>query len=428
MKVNYYASPRWSQEITDCSMPMSLDTYSLCSYRCLYCFSFFQRSVGATASRYLNSEVRHVNVERIKKMFTDPKETQFSEYIRQRRPMQWGGLSDQFDEFEREQGVSLELLRFFREIEYPISFSTKGTWWTEDDRYVDIFRGAEHFNLKFSIITLDEEKARKVEVDVPTPKERLRAIERAATWGIGGVTLRLRPVILGISTPSYLDLIRQAADHGADAVSTEFMCLETRGKRSRPRFEHMSKVAGIDLWNFYRKGSPRQTGYLRLAREVKRPYFEAMKEVCDEVGLRFYVSDAHFKELCPNASCCGLRPSWNYSRGQFTQALLYAKRNGTVRWSDIEQGLSYAEQLPYNRALGFNKGTVENEIAFRKFSMKDWIRWNWNNVNGGKSPYKYFGGILYPIGKDESGDIIYEYRDKPVVPDRGSGERENDTG
>ena len=39
-----YASPRWTNEILDCSMPMTFDTYSKCSYHCLYCFSFYQKS------------------------------------------------------------------------------------------------------------------------------------------------------------------------------------------------------------------------------------------------------------------------------------------------------------------------------------------------------------------------------------------------
>ena len=43
-----YNSPRWSNEVADCSMPMTFDTYSNCSYGCLYCFSQFQRGVGAS--------------------------------------------------------------------------------------------------------------------------------------------------------------------------------------------------------------------------------------------------------------------------------------------------------------------------------------------------------------------------------------------
>jgi len=34
----------------------------------------------------------------------------------------------------------------------------------------------------------------------------------------------------------------------------------------------------------------------------------------------------------------------------------------------------------------------------------------WNAVNERLSPYKYFGGVLHPVGKDEDGDVIYEYR------------------
>ena len=39
-----YGSPRWSGEICDCSMPLTFDTYSGCSYNCLYCFAYFQKS------------------------------------------------------------------------------------------------------------------------------------------------------------------------------------------------------------------------------------------------------------------------------------------------------------------------------------------------------------------------------------------------
>lgn len=79
---------------------------------------------------------------------------------------------------------------------------------------------------------------------------------------------------------------------------------------------------------FYKKYSV-QSGYLRLNRKVKEPFFRNMKELCDQLGMRFYVSDAHFKELCHNGSCCGLPPTWNYSRGQFCEALNICKRKGT---------------------------------------------------------------------------------------------------
>lgn len=407
-----YLSPRWSAEILDCSLPMTFDTYSLCSYKCLYCFSFFRRAVGNSAGNYLSNNVRSVNVKHIKRLFTPPFKSQFEHHIRERRMMQWGGLSDAFDEYERCFGVTLELLRFFRQIKYPISFSTKGTWWTQDRRYQEVFAGASNWHIKVSMITLDEERARKVEVLCPTPKERLAAIERLAKMGLGGVTLRLRPFVIGVSSRDYEALINAAADHGADSVSTEFMCLETRTARARPRYEAISRLVGIDLFKMYKGAGG--AGYLRLNRAIKRPFVEKMAEVCARRGLRFYVSDAHFKEMCANGSCCGVKPDLPYSRAQFTEALLIAKRDGRVRFRDVYAGQEDRYSFVWRSAQGFQTSSNEIRAQFKNWTMFDWIRHHWNNVRSGKSPARYFGGILHACGIDDDGNVVYEYRPNAV--------------
>lgn len=408
----YYLSPRWSNEIADCSMPMTFDTYSNCSFGCLYCFSQFQRAVGGSKEAYLHKECNNVNPERIKKMFTDPDNYggQFATYIKQRKVMQWGGLSDEFDGFERKRGVTLDLLRFFKEIDYPLCFSTKATWWTEDERYMELVRGQKNWNFKFSIITLDERKAHIVEKGVPTPMERLKAIERIAKAGAGGATLRLRPFIIGISTPTYLDLIREASDRGATALSTEFMCVEQRSKTLRDYMPTFNELCGFDFMEFYRRYSV-SSGYLRLNRKIKEPFLRNMKGLCDEIGMRFYVSDAHFKELCCNGSCCGLPADWNYSRGQFCEALQLAKKdpNGLVRWADVKQDIEQLHQYEWGKASGYNKNSSERKAKFYDMTMADYMRWLWNNPQAGQSPYKLFEGALVPVAKDEEDNIIYKY-------------------
>lgn len=69
----YYVSPRWTAEVADCSMPMTFDTYSNCAFGCMYCFAQFQRGIGTSSEAYANKgEVRHDNVDAIKRMFLDP--------------------------------------------------------------------------------------------------------------------------------------------------------------------------------------------------------------------------------------------------------------------------------------------------------------------------------------------------------------------
>jgi DNA repair photolyase len=409
-KDKYYSSPRWSNEIADCSMPMTFDTYSNCSFGCLYCFSQFQRSIGGAKDDYLAKKVSPVSVDRIKRMFTQPDKSQFGEYIRQRKVMQWGGLSDQFDGFERKYGVTIELLKFFKEIDYPLCFSTKSVWWTKDDRYMELFRGQKNWNVKFSIITLDEQKAKIIEKGVPTPTERLAAIERIAKADAGGATLRLRPFIIGVSTPSYIDLIKQAASAGANALSTEFFCVEQRSDQLKSYIPTFNKLCGFDLMAFYKKYSV-QSGYLRLNRKVKEPFIRNMKTACDETGMRFYVSDAHFKELCANGSCCGLPATWNYSRGQFCEALQIAKKNGKVHYSEIKPDIdNLLSQFQWSRAEGYNCNSSGKKAKFYGMTMADYMHWLWNNPQSGQSPYTLFEGIIIPDGKDINGDLIYRYK------------------
>lgn len=408
--MSYYQSPRWTAEIADCSMPMTFDTYSNCSFGCMYCFSQYQRGIGGAKEHYLAKEVNPVNVEKIKKMFTEPDKYagQFATYIKQRRVMQWGGLSDQFDGFERKYGKTLELLRFFKEINYPLCFSTKAVWWTQDERYMELVRGQRNWNFKFSIITLDERKAAIIERGVPSPLARLEAIERIANAGAGGATLRLRPFIIGVSTPSYLDLIRQAGERGATALSTEFFCVERRSQTLKEYMPQLSELCGFDLMAFYCKYSVAQ-GYLRLNRKVKAPFIRNMKSLCDEIGMRFYVSDAHFKELCCNGSCCGLPADWNYSHGQFCEALQICKTKGVFHWSDIAKDINELHQYDWGRASGFNANSSEKRAQFWGMSMAEYMRWLWNNPQAGQSPYKMFEGVMKPEGKDADGNLIYVY-------------------
>jgi len=422
-----YSSPRWSGEICDCSMPLTFDQYDHCAFNCLYCFSWFQKSLKAFNPLYPNQDknyqsmkLRSVHPEGLRKLFDlELKEGagkgQFNEYIRQRIPMQWGGLADPFDPYERKHGVGLECLKVLKDHDYPLCFSTKATWWLEDKRYTDLFRGQKNWNVKVSIINLDKEKASQMEKGCPSPLQRLRAVEKIADLNCGGVTLRLRPFIVGFSDKDneHLKLIKLAGKAGATAMSTEFFCLEGRAHRGTiARYEEMSKIVGFDIHEFYRRNSPKQSGYLRLNWKIKEPYVLEMKEAADKAGMRFYVSDAHWKDQCHNGSCCGLSKDWNYARGQYTEILCKAKKrsSGIVTWDkDMEPYVQMYKKFLYRYAEGFNTIGTKCRTSKWKHTMYDWLKEIWNNPKDGKSPYRYFQGLLRPIDVDDKGNIRYKY-------------------
>ena len=405
-----YGSPRWTGEIADCSLPVTMDTYSNCAFGCVYCFSQYQRGIGGAKEAYFNKQVRSVNPEKIKRIFSgEDKKSQFYQFVKDKRPIQYGGLSDQFDGYEKKYGVTYEVLKYLRSINYPICFSTKSAWVFHDPKYQELFRGADNWNMKFSIITLDPEAARKIEVGVPTPQERLDAMREYNKLSYGGTTLRLRPFIIGVSDKTYLDLIKAAHDAGANAVTTEFFCLEMRSlKFAKEHYNAISEVCGFDIVDFYRKYS-NGSGYLRLNRKIKEKYVRNMQELCDKLGMRFYVSDAHFKECSCNACCCALPPEWEYSRGHFSAALQIAKRTGVVHWSDIEKDMYFLDGFQWKDAAGFNCNSSEARAKFADMTMKDYMHYLWNAPQRGQSPYRLFEKVLLPDGYDENNDIVYRY-------------------
>ena len=97
-----------------------------------------------------------------------------------------------------------------------------------------------------------------------------------------------------------------------------------------------------------------------------------------------------------------------WSRGQFTEAIQIAKRNGCVRFADVAEQLSYASFL-FNQAKGYNQGSSGKRAKFDGMTMKDFVRWLWNSPGNASSAYRGYGKVLKPAGKDENGDYVYEY-------------------
>lgn len=413
-KVKHYSSPRWTTEVTDCALPVTLDQYSNCAYGCLYCFATYSRAVpragsANTAAEYLANKFHAVNVDAVKRIATGEKSGDFQAFFKQRRTIQWGGLSDPFCHYEKKAGTGLELLRFFAEKNYPISFSTKGVWWLDDPRYTELFQGRKNWHVKVSIVTADAAKAKILERGVPSPQERLRAIERLVKLGIGGVTLRLRPFMVGITDPTHVELIETAGRSGAYSVSTEFFCLDKRSTPMKARLPILSRLAGFNYETFYREQSKGTTGYQRLNREVKRPFVDAMMAACERVGMKFFMSDSHFKERSESGGCCGLPPTFDLALGQFTQAAVLCRKNGRVTWGEIAEKAEHLKAIT-TIAHGCNvTGSSESRAHFRGKTMFDYLHWLWNNPSQKKSPYKEFGGVMKPTERDAAGDVVYVF-------------------
>lgn len=426
----YMASPRISTEFKDCSMPLAFDQHKGCSGHCDYCFAYYQRNTdNKSREDYGVGKVAKVDINKWLELFEGKKKNgkeltglfkfYWDNFISKRKVIQWGALGDPFCEFERNMGTGLPLLKRLAELKYPVSFSTKFTWFTKDKRYMDVFKQSpKTFHFKFSIITSDKDKAANIEHDIDSPEERFKAMERLYSIGCP-VTLRLRPYIVGLTDLDIDKTIASAAQAGAHSVSMEFFCLEMRASFNlKQRYRKMSKVLGFDIVEFYRKNSISK-GYLRLNRSLKRPYIEKLKALCSVNNLKLYVSDPDFKEISEHGSCCGLpqTPEFeNYTKAQWLEMLVWMRKSKkeTITWSEYEE--KYKDDFEWQKGLPIravcNFGSAAKHAQHRSQTIFDFNKNTWNDPNKGSSPYKYFGGLLEPTGKDSHGDIVYKINKK----------------
>ena len=248
--------------------------------------------------------------------------------------MQWGGLSDPFCPYEKKLGIGLELMKFFNEIKYPISFSSKGDLPISDKRYYNEFKKAgDLWHYKSSIITMDKEAAKKIEAGCPSPQRRFEVLEKLSKLGVK-TTLRLRPFLIGLSDKTLEDMIKKAKEVGCQSATTEFFCLDVRGlgrEQTKNSYNIISEVIGFDVVEFYKKFSGGRVGYIRLEKKLKQVYLKKFVDLCKKYSLNYFCSDQDFKHICSGSgSCCGLLDSNeklnNYAKLQFTELMRTARK------------------------------------------------------------------------------------------------------
>lgn len=424
-----YSSPRISSEIPDCSMPMTFDQYSYCSLGCLYCFAYFFKS-NNPSSKGKQAQLKSIDPEK-KLLDMQGKGTNMSgklfhkHFYSKKFLLHWGGLADPFCNFEKKNKVGLKLIEGLGKMNYPTLFSFKGDAIFQKE-YVDIFKKyskQKNFAFQVSIITNQDRLSNLVEIGVPSTSRRLEAIKMLSEMGYWTI-LRLRPFIIGVSDIELDTLLERALDAGIKAVSMEFFALDVRANVGmKKRYDWLAKLVGADnLMEYFKTLSPSERGgYMRLNRLVKEPYVRKVYEFCAKHNLVCGISDPDFKELNTSGSCCGMPDHYpdnplleNWTRSQMTYHLKEARKKYhktgeqvKFRFSEVYGKEGYLDEKEFAQdhiSTVSNCLSVNNQLTQRIILQKQW-----NNLRSPANPRNYFHGKVLPVGKDENGDIVFQY-------------------
>jgi len=355
----------------------------------------------------------------------------FQKYFYKRRfLLHWGGLADPFCNFEHQAGSGKELLIALGDMDYPTLFSFKGgTMFRPEYRKIfERFAGQRNFAFQVSIITADNELAKKVEVGVPSPSSRLRAIKMLSDMGYWTI-LRLRPFILGVTDPTLDELLERALVAGIRGISTEFFAIDNRSSDGvKTRFRWLADLMGVpDLHQYYQALSPNRGTNLRLNRNVKERFIKKIYKFCAQHNLTLGVSDPDFKELCTSGSCCGMPDNFpdnrgleNWTRDQLTYHLKEARR--LWHTEGIKTRLTFDKVYnsgtsPYLDEPKFandNFDVVGRNYAERSLlTQKLILLEKWDNLRSPINPRNYLHNKLIPVALDDQGRYIFEYNPLP---------------
>lgn len=84
----------------------------------------------------------------------------------------------------------------------------------------------------------------------------------------------------------------------------------------------------------------------------------------------------------------------------------------------------YFLDFQWKGAEGFNTFSSEAKAKFAGMTMKDYLRYLWNEPSKGQSPYKIFAGVLIPDGYDEDKNIVYRYNKSVTFQEQTGGDWE----
>lgn len=428
-KLPAYYSPRISSELPDCSSPLTFDTYSRCSMRCQYCFSHSQKDINPGTKE---APLQGVDPKKLFAMMDGTATTKeakkfYKYFFKDRFLFHWGGLADFGCHYERKYGTSFEILEGLVERDYPLMFSSKGPA-ISDQHYVDLFEKHAKKNsiaFQFSIVTADDDLARKVEPGVPSPTERFEYMKYLSDLGYWTI-LRLRPFIIGVSDDTLPEMMEQAYNAGAKAISTEFYALDQRcvGSMKKATIK-MGQLMGInDIFSYFHKLSPKERGgYCRLNRLVKETFIKTMYLYCQTHDMVFTCSDPDFKELCGSQNCCGLPPKGyhpsrdmnNWSSNQLTSYVMEARidyhKTGNRRYFSFDEIYGTPNWVFDDIELShMDIGCTKFPYAMRKqLTLKHLLQEKWNNLRSYANPRNYLHGKLMPVGVDDADNYLYQY-------------------
>jgi DNA repair photolyase len=405
--VQYSTPISLSSQFYFCGLPLRLDTYRGCGFQCCYCFARHRGGnlpgdnivpadpnvIAGAFDRAATSEPGRLGV--------------IGQFIRQRVPIHFGGMSDPFQPAELRYQVSAAALAVLIKHQYPTVISTRGVL-VADQFYVGLLKELSAVLVQFSFCSSRDQLSRLVEPHSTPPSALLRCMETLSHHGVP-VSCRWQPFIPGISEePS--EFVRRIASTGCKHIGFEH--LKVPLERRKDLWEQMTSAAGEDYYKTYKTLDAYRDGReLLLPPEQKLRTITEVAVEAHRSDLSFGAADNEFQYLSDTSCCCSGADRFPGFENYFKHQIAYAVRS--CRGKDITYSTIENEWTP--------SGSVDRYLNSRSrigarnngsSSIRSHILARWNQVKAPGSPGAFFG--IVPTRRTVDGAVVYKWEPKAL--------------
>lgn len=275
MRILRFFDP-WKGELCTCPPKYTLNPYTGCAHRCLYCYisSFIPKAFEVREKPPFFSALGR-----------DLRECDRNLYL------SLSNSSDPYPPMEEKRRCTRRVLELCHDAGMPVLIVTKSPLVLRDADLLSEMRAV----VSVTITTFDRVKAQTLEPGAPSPQERLRACAALAQKGIP-IVLRMDPVIPGVndSPEEWLQLLKVAAPYVRQVVASTLKLRWDTARRLSAAFPGIRET--LSLY------SERRGNSLYLERRIRFALLSSLREIVHSFGLLFSTCREGFPEL--NDSIC----------------------------------------------------------------------------------------------------------------------------
>jgi DNA repair photolyase len=370
-----------------CGLPLRLDSYRGCGFQCSFCYARYRGGnvPGAAVFPADPHTLRRILARALNRDRAVPAST-IGQFLRQKVPIHFGGMSDPFQHAERVHKITRHFLEALLEFQYPTVISTRSTM-VATSPYLELLRAMKSVVVQFSFTSIVEKTSQALEPHTPKPADLLRTMEQLANQGIV-VTCRWQPYVPGLSE-SPPKFVRAVAAAGARHVAIEHLKLPV--ERNHFLWTDLA-AARPSLWDDYRKAGAKLDGReFLLPAEIKLPTILETRDAVRKTGMSLGVADNDLQYLSDSSCCCSGVDRFPGFEGWFKHQVAHAVRRcrtsdkvtyGSIAHHWTPQG-SVDRWLNSHSRIGRNRGSSG--------SLAEHIRVRWNNPGSSFSPAAFYG-------------------------------------